>query len=69
MERIPVTSTDLCSVGYDPESLTLEIEFKKGSVYQYNGVPTEEHQGLMTAPSHGKYFNANIRNRYQCVRL
>ena len=69
MERTQVTSTDLCSVGYDPESLTLEIEFKKGAVYQYSGVPAEAYQGLMSAPSHGKYFNANIRNCYSFVRF
>ncbi len=69
MERTPVTSADLCSVGYDEESMTLEIEFKKGAVYQYNGVPREEYQNLMSAPSHGRYFNANIKNRYSYMKL
>lgn len=69
MERTPVTSTNLCSVGYDPDSSTLEIEFNNGRLYQYSGVPAEEHQRLMSASSHGTYFNANIRNCYPYVKL
>ena len=69
MERTPVTSSSLCSVGYDPESSTLDIEFNSGKVYRYSGVPTEEHQSLMSASSHGTYFNANIRDRYPYMKL
>jgi hypothetical protein len=69
MERTPVVSTDLRSVGYDPNSQTLEVEFNAGSVYQYAGVPQSEYDGLMNADSKGRYFNANIRNRYSTVKL
>ena len=51
MERIPVSSSNLCSVGYDPGSQTLEIEFNHGGVYQYAGVPEGEYEGLMSACS------------------
>ena len=33
MERIPVESSNLASVGYDSDSLTLEIEFNSGGIY------------------------------------
>lgn len=33
MERTPVTSTDICAIGYDADTQTLEIEFNTGSVY------------------------------------
>jgi hypothetical protein len=69
MERIPVSSRNLSSVGYDADSQTLEIEFNHGGVYQYAGVPEGEHQGLMSADSLGKYFNANIKDRYPCTKL
>jgi hypothetical protein len=61
MNRTPVSSSNLTSVGYDPEKMILEIEFKSGSIYQYFNVPESEHNGLMNAESHGKYFNANIK--------
>ena len=65
MNRIPVSSSSLLSIGYEAVSLTLEIEFHDGSVYQYFDVPEFEHLGLMQAASHGKYFHANIKNRYR----
>lgn len=37
MKRIPVSSTNVASVGY--ENQVLEVEFLNGSVYQYFYVP------------------------------
>lgn len=62
MERISVSSSNLASVGY--EDGILEVAFKSGSVYQYIGVPEFVYDALMSAPSHGKYFAAHIRNNY-----
>jgi len=69
MYRIPVSSSDLNSVGYDPKTGTLEIEFHSGGVYQYSGVPEEVFTQLMSAASHGKFFYAHIKNIYPYVRL
>ena len=69
MNRTTVTSSNLMSVGYDAKSLTLEVEFHGGSVYQYFDVPELKHQELMQAESHGIYFNANIRDDYRCTKL
>lgn len=51
------------SVGYDPASQILEIEFKNG-VYQYSDVPLEVHEALMKAASLGRYFIQNIKDAY-----
>ena len=69
MKRTLVSSSVLASVGYDATSLTLEIEFHDGSVYQYYDVPEFEHQGLMQATSHGKYFLTSVKDRYRYTRL
>ncbi len=61
MERIPVSSSNLASVGYDVNSAVLEIEFNHGGVYQYTGVPEEIYLGLINAGSHGIYFNEFIK--------
>jgi hypothetical protein len=61
MDRTPVTSTDLASIGYDADSSTLEVEFCKGGVYQYFGVPADIFESLMAAPSKGSYFNQTIK--------
>lgn len=68
MERQPVSSSNLVSVGYDPTNETLEIEFKGGSIYRYFNVPAFEHERLMAASSHGVYFNANIKDKYSFER-
>lgn len=64
MGRQPVNSSNLVSVGYEPDHETLEVEFKSGAVYRYYNVPLFEYERLMSADSHGAYFNANIRNKY-----
>jgi len=68
MERIPVSSSDIASIGYEDD--VLEIEFHSGgSVYQYYNVPSHEHDNLMNASSHGKYLNQNIKNKYQYKKI
>jgi len=69
IDRTSVTSSNLRSVGYDPGTETLEIEFHHGGVYQYFGVPSDIHNALMNAPSHGKYFAANIKNNFNWKKI
>jgi len=70
MKRIPVTSSDIASIGYDDDSSTLEIEFHSGNnIYQYYGVPKFEYDGIMNASSHGKYLNQNIKNKYKYEKI
>ena len=69
MERTPVVSSSLVSVGYDELTKILEVEFVTGGVYQYAGVPADEHEALMSADSKGTYMNANIRDHYSYVRI
>lgn len=69
LDRTPVSSSNIVSIGYEPDSGTLEIEFNNGSVYQYSNVPQAEYDGLTSAASHGTYFNANIKNRYSFVKM
>jgi len=61
MERIPVESSNLASVGYDSVTSTLEIEFHSGAIYQCFAVPQEIYDGLMNAASKGSYFHHNIK--------
>lgn len=69
MEHILVISSNLRSVGYDHDSLTLEIKFRSGGLYQYYNVPVAVYDGLMSAGSHGKYHHQNIKRKYRYRRL
>jgi len=62
VERQPVESEALRSVGYDPSSRVLEIEFTSGSVYRYFGVPADTYAGLMESNSFGSFFAEHIRD-------
>jgi len=69
MERVQIVSSNIRSVGYDPGSSTLEVEFNSGSIYQYLNVPKDEYERLMIASSKGRYFNTNIKGEYQDVKV
>lgn len=64
MQREAVRSSNIRSVGYDPETAVLEIEFHSGSVYQYLSVPPDIHASFMQAASKGKFLTAHIKNRF-----
>lgn len=69
MKRETVNSSNLRSVGYDRSTQTLEVEFNSGGIYQYSQVPESIYNGLMNAPSHGRYFNHFIKNEYPTMRV
>ena len=54
MDRTPVQSSNIRSVGYDPASRTLEVEFHSSGLYQYSSVP--EAPRRQTDPGASKEF-------------
>jgi hypothetical protein len=68
LQRRRVKSSAVRSVGYDPRSEILEVEFPSGVVYDYHGVPAAEVLALLTAESIGGYMNAQIKPRYPCTQ-
>ena len=63
MRRQQVDSSSLDSVGFDPATNELEIEFTEGGVYRY-AVPRRIYTELMAADSLGAYFARRIRHSY-----
>jgi hypothetical protein len=64
MLRQVVESQIIHSVGYNAASSMLEVRFRNGWTYEYDGVPEEVYRALMAAPSHGHYLKANIVDQY-----
>lgn len=62
MQREPVESSVIVSVGYDVDSGTLEVEFTSGKVYQFFDVPVALAHALRAADSLGAFFNTHVRN-------
>lgn len=51
---VPVVSSNVAAIGYDPETQTARIRFKDGQTYRYAGVPQELHETVMGSESIGK---------------
>lgn len=69
MNRQPVASSNIASIGYDEPSQTLEVEFTNGTVYQYYNVPQPLHEHLMQAGSKGQFLAYQIKNAYPYSRV
>jgi KTSC domain len=65
MKRAPIHSSSLASIGYDPASRTLEVEFQGGRVYRYFGVPPARYRALLQAESAGRFLNTRIKGVYE----
>lgn len=65
IERVPVESRSLVSIGFARETRVLEIEFRSGAIYQYRGVPQTIFEELRKAESKGRYFAQSIRGKYE----
>jgi lysyl-tRNA synthetase class 2 len=63
-----LNSSVLAAAAYATDG-TLELRFRRGTVYRYFTVPAAVFQDLIDAPSKGSYFNRNIRNRFRHQRV
>lgn len=61
----PVESSQIHSIGHDPETNTLAIQFKSksgpGSIYHYPNITQAQFEALRSAESVGKHFGAHIK--------
>jgi hypothetical protein len=65
MERQPVASSLIRSVGYNPAGSILEVELAEPTrIYTFYDVPFSVYDELLEAPSKGRYFNEFIRDLY-----
>lgn len=67
---LPLESEMFTSTAYDAERQVLYLRFRKtGDVYRYFEFPATEHQALLDAESHGRFFLARIRDKYPYERM
>lgn len=61
-----VDSSAIRQVGYSENDRTLSVTFlQSGRTYTYYEVPVSVYRGITSSSSPGRFFNANIRNRYR----
>ncbi len=59
-----VKSRALTHLDYDAGSRRLFVTFVTGRLYVYEGVPPDVYEALLRAPSKGRFFNREIKDRY-----
>jgi lysyl-tRNA synthetase class 2 len=64
-----VESTAIQEIDYDAERAKLLVRFVSGERYVYVGVPGEVHRSFVQADSKGRFFQAEIRDRYPYNKL
>lgn len=70
IRRHPVSSSQIKSIGYDPTTKSMDVEFNNsGRVYRYHDVPPEKHAALMAADSIGSHLSAHIKGAHRYERL
>ena len=69
MDRKRVNASKIHSVGYEPSSQTLEVEFSSGNIVQYSRVSAELHRRFMASPSPNSFFEDNIEEAFTAKRM
>lgn len=59
-----VLSREIEWIGYEDKRQMLQVEFLVGSVYQYDQVPRQVFEDFLSASSHGRFFETEIKGRY-----
>ena len=68
-EAVPLVSSNVASIAYDPDEQTLEVTFNSGAVYQYFAVDESVYMSFLAAPSPGRFLWQNLRGVYDYNRL
>ena len=63
MEHVPVDSSFIQSVAYDPETRELHVRLASGKTYAYSDVEPDHHRDFLGAPSIGAHFG-KFKARY-----
>lgn len=67
--RHALQSANISDCGYCPSTQRLHLGFSNGSVYEYAGVPADEHEKLTTHPNPGSYFHSHIKPKFKSRKL
>jgi KTSC domain len=60
-----VSSSAIVRIHYDAARRALDVVFVTGRIYRYFDMPAETYRRFVEAPSKGKFFNAEIIDRFR----
>jgi hypothetical protein len=62
--RVPMNSSAIESLEYQPEVAQLTVVFTDGYEADYDGIEQWRFMEFVNAPSPGSFFNANVRGKW-----
>lgn len=65
IELKPCESSQIEAFGYDQQSQTLAVKFKRGGLYHYTEVPSVVFDSLNTADSPGSFIHREVKGKFQ----
>lgn len=68
-QPIPVVSSNLHSIQYEPSTQVLTVYFLNGTAYNYYDVSAAVWANFQTAASKGKFLASNIKGKYSYERI
>jgi hypothetical protein len=68
-EMLPVSSSNIDSIGYSEENQEVYVRFLNNTLYVYKGVPLHQFENFRDAPSQGSYLHRNFKNVYSYERV
>jgi hypothetical protein len=65
MKMHPMDSSNIDSIGYDPNKMMLHVKFNSGKTYAYHNVEQIIFNKFLAASSPGGHFASHIKNKYE----
>ena len=66
---IPVQSSQISYIGFEEETNILYVTFSNNTTWVYYSVSKEVFEALKNATSVGKYFNSEIKGKYDMNKI
>ena len=63
-ESMPVDSSVIDNIAYNPQGKILTVDFNSGTIYQYYNVPESVYEAFLAASSKGEFLNNTIKQRF-----
>lgn len=61
IDNTPVQSSAIKTVGYDPSTRTIHVEFRSGGTHRFRPFTQQEFERFRDADSLGKHFHSHVR--------
>lgn len=69
INREPIDSSNIISIGYAPEREMLAVEFKSRAIFHYRGVSLELMTAFYCAPSRGTFYAKHIKGKFSAQKM